>query len=162
MGAPVIRQYARRYPQHVAGLVAVDGPLDMSQFGGGGAFTPPTVTGPQGMAVREKMIRSMFTPETSAAVQKHVLAMMLKAPEATAGGAMAAMGDPALRVKDVTNAPALAVYAGTAQPPNVAETLKVLPKFEMTQIAGTGHFVMMEKPEEFNRTLQAFLDKIKF
>ena len=32
MGAPVIRQYARLYPQHVAGLVAVDGPLDMRSF----------------------------------------------------------------------------------------------------------------------------------
>jgi len=32
MGAPVIRQYAHLYPQHVAGLVAVDGPLDMRAF----------------------------------------------------------------------------------------------------------------------------------
>ena len=166
MGAPVIRQYARRYPQHVAGLVAVDGPLDMSQFGGGGGGTSapalPPVTGPQGLATREKMIRSMFTAQTPEPLQKQILTMMMKAPEATAGGAMAAMFDPAIRVKDVTAAPALAVYAGTAQMPNVAETQKVLPKFEATQIAGTGHFLMMEKPDEFNRTLQAFLDKIKF
>ena len=26
----------------------------------------------------------------------------------------------------------------------------------------TGHFVMMEKPEEFNRVLTSFLDRIKF
>ena len=32
MGAPVIRQYARLHPQRVAGLVAVDGPLDMRGF----------------------------------------------------------------------------------------------------------------------------------
>ena len=32
MGAPVIRQYARLYPQHVAALVAVDGPLDFRGF----------------------------------------------------------------------------------------------------------------------------------
>src|SRR6478735_8323024 len=29
MGAPVIRQYALLYPTRVAGLIAVDGPLDM-------------------------------------------------------------------------------------------------------------------------------------
>jgi pimeloyl-ACP methyl ester carboxylesterase len=29
------------------------------------------------------------------------------------------------------------------------------------QIAGTGHFVMMERPEEFNRLLMAFLEKVK-
>jgi len=30
---------------------------------------------------------------------------------------------------------------------------------EQAQVAGTGHFVMMEKPEEFNRLLVAFVDK---
>jgi pimeloyl-ACP methyl ester carboxylesterase len=38
---------------------------------------------------------------------------------------------------------------------------KTLPQFEATQVAGTGHFVMMEKPEEFNRLLSAFLEKVK-
>jgi pimeloyl-ACP methyl ester carboxylesterase len=30
------------------------------------------------------------------------------------------------------------------------------------QVAGTGHFVMMERPEEFNRLLIAFLGKVKY
>jgi pimeloyl-ACP methyl ester carboxylesterase len=38
----------------------------------------------------------------------------------------------------------------------------VLPNYDAAQIAGTGHFLMMEKPDEFNRLLTAFLDKIKF
>jgi pimeloyl-ACP methyl ester carboxylesterase len=63
MGAPVIRQYARLYPQHVAALVAVDGPLDMRQFPT--TFTPPPLTGPEGLKAREGMIRGMFTPQTS-------------------------------------------------------------------------------------------------
>lgn len=163
MGAPVIRQYARRYPAHVAALVAVDGPLDMSQFGTNGPLqTPPPLTGAEGRKTRENMIKSMFTPQTSAALQQQILSMMLKAPEATARGAMSAMFDPAIRATDVTPVPALAVYAGTAKLPDVAVTRKSLPKFEATQIAGTGHFVMMEKPEEFNRMLTAFLDKIAF
>ena len=58
--------------------------------------------------------------------------------------------------------PALTIYAGTAQLPNVQDMRKSLPNFEATQIAGTGHFVMMEKPDEFNRVLTTFLDKIKF
>ena len=32
-----------------------------------------------------------------------------------------------------------------------SKTKEVFPNYEATQIAGTGHFVMMEKPEEFNR-----------
>jgi pimeloyl-ACP methyl ester carboxylesterase len=29
-------------------------------------------------------------------------------------------------------------------------------------MAGTGHFLMMEKPDEFNRVLAEFLDRIEF
>ena len=163
MGAPVIRHYARRYPQHVAALVAVDGPLDMNQFGtNGGPPSPPVLTGQEGLKTREAMIRSMFTPQTPAALQQQILTMMLGTPEKTAVGAMSAMFDPSLRTADVVQAPALAVYAGTATLPDAAATRKTLPRLEATQIAGTGHFLMMEKPEEFNRTLAAFLDKIGF
>jgi pimeloyl-ACP methyl ester carboxylesterase len=162
MGAPVIREYAHLFPNHVAGLVAVDGPLDMRGFPPPEFGAPPPVTGPEGLQMRETMIRSMFVPATSPAIQDHVLKMMLGAPEATAAGAMAAMFDPSIRWTDVINAPTLAVYAGTAQMPDVAKTREVLPSFEASQVAGTGHFLMMEKPTEFNQELAKFLAKIKF
>jgi pimeloyl-ACP methyl ester carboxylesterase len=38
---------------------------------------------------------------------------------------------------------------------------QVLPKYEANQIAGTGHFLMMEKPAEFNKLLVEFLDRNK-
>jgi pimeloyl-ACP methyl ester carboxylesterase len=163
MGVPVIRQYARLYPDRVAGLVAVDGPLDMRTFpaprpGQG----PPPMTGPEGLKAREGMIRSMFVAATPAALQERILSMMLSAPETTATGAMAAMGDPSIRSTDVVRAPALAVYAGTAQVPAAATAKEIFPSYEATQIAGTGHFLMMEKPDEFNRVLTGFLDKISF
>ena len=159
MGAPVIRQYARLYPGHVAGLIAVDGPLDMRGFGNG--FKPPSLTGPEGLKAREGMIRGMFTPQTPPALQQKILAMMLKAPEATAVGAMGSILDPALRKADVTPMPALAIWAGTNQQvPDVEETKKILPHYSQTQVAGTGHFVMMEKPEEFNRLVVSFVDAL--
>lgn len=162
MGAPVIRQYAHMYPERVTGLVAVDGPLDMRAFpipqAGQG---PPQLTGPDGLKAREGMIRSMFTPQTSADVQKQVLAMMLGAPEATAVGAMGAMFDPSIRWTDAIKAPALSIYAGTSRIPDEATTKEVLPNHSATQIAGTGHFVMMEKPDEFDRVLGEFLAGIK-
>jgi pimeloyl-ACP methyl ester carboxylesterase len=163
MGAPVIRQYALLYPERVAGLVAVDGPLDLRAFPSPQAGqTPPPMTGPEGLAAREGMIRSMFIPETPAGLQKQILAMMLGTPEATAAGAMAAMFDPAIRSGGVIQAPSLAVVAGTAQLPNVQTTRELLPSFEATQVVGTGHFLMMEKPAEFNGLLTGFLDKIRF
>jgi len=166
MGAPVIREYARLYPQHVVALVAVDGPLDMRGFGeardGRGAFAPPPMTGPQGLKNREQMINGMFTPRTPEPVQKHVMAMMMHAPEATAAGAMAAMFDPSISRTSVIDVPAYAIYAGTNTIPDVATVRQVLPKFEATRVEGTGHFVMMEKPAEFNALLTAYLQKVNF
>jgi pimeloyl-ACP methyl ester carboxylesterase len=163
MGAPVIRQYARLFPDHVAGLIAVDGPLDMRGFGGNGSFKPPALTGPDGLKAREGMIRGMFTPDTPPDVQQKVLAMMLKAPEATAVGAMQSMLDPALKAADVTPMPALTIWAGTNQQiPSVEEEKKVLPHYSQTQVAGTGHFVMMEKPDEFNRLVESFVNTLTF
>ncbi len=166
MGAPVIREYARLYPQHVAGLVAVDGPLDLRGFGeareGRGAFTPPPMTGPDGLKAREGMIKGMFTPQTPKPLQDQIMKMMIGAPEATAVGAMGAMFDPAMNRTDVITAPALAIYAGTNTIPDLATVRQVVPKFEATQVAGTGHFVMMEKPAEFNALLAGFLKKINY
>jgi pimeloyl-ACP methyl ester carboxylesterase len=162
MGAPVIRQYAHLYPAHVAGLVAVDGPLDLRAFGELPPGFPPPLTGPEGRTAREGMIRSMFIDATPAALQDKILKMMLAAPEATAVGAMTAMFDPALRWTDVIDSPALSVYAGTANVPDPAATKQLYPNHETTQVAGTGHFLMMEKPDEFNRLLTGFLDKIHF
>jgi pimeloyl-ACP methyl ester carboxylesterase len=162
MGAPVIRQYAHLFPERVAGLVAVDGPLDMRAFNDLPAGFPPPLTGPEGLEAREGMIRSMFIAETPAPLQDKILKMMLAAPETTAVGAMSAMFDPAIRWTDVIRAPALTVYAGTANVPNAATTKELYPNHEATQLAGTGHFLMMEKPAEFNRLLGGFLDKIDF
>jgi pimeloyl-ACP methyl ester carboxylesterase len=159
MGAPVIRQYARMYADRVAGLVAVDGPLDLRSFGAN--FKLPSLVGAEGLKAREGIIRGMFTPRTPPELQQRILAMMLAAPEATAVGAMTSILDPALREGDITPMPALAVWAGTNQQlPDVSETRKVLPQFEQTQVAGTGHFLMMEQPEAFNRILTAFVEKI--
>ena len=157
MGGPVIRQYAIRYPEHVAGLVAVDGQLDLRglpDLGGLAALVTPET--------REVMIRSMFVPETPVELQEHILEMMLGAPAETARGAMSAMFDPAIRTDDVIEAPALAVIAGTGQVPDVDVVREIVPEFSAIRLDGTGHFLMMEKPAEFNQILTEFLEEIDF
>lgn len=170
MGVPVIRQYARYYPEHVAGLVPVDGPLSMDAFAAmagdaaeSGELPPfPEVGGPNGLEVRETFIRAMFTDATPATVEEHVLEMMLSAPEATAVGAMRAMGDPAVWSEATIPMPVLAIYAGTAELPSTEAMRRTAPRYEATQVAGTGHFLMMETPAEFNELLSGFLTRIDF
>jgi pimeloyl-ACP methyl ester carboxylesterase len=112
--------------------------------------------------MRENMIRGMFVPETPPELQRHILDMMLGAPEATAAGAMGAMFNQGAGADGVVQAPALAVVAGSSDLPNLESMRQVVPNFEATQVPGTGHFLMMEKPAEFNQLLEGFLERIDF
>jgi len=157
MGTSVIRQYARQYPQHVMAMVFVDGLLKRAP----GSAQPEPVNGPNGLKVRETRIRAMFTPQTPPELQQHILKMMLAAPEATASGAMQATFDPANWKDDVMTMPILGVYADHSRSWNPEYMKMVFPSGEFLEIPGTGHFVMMEKPDEFNRRVIAFVDKLK-
>jgi len=162
MGTPVIRQYARLYPQHVVALVLVDGVVVApAPPGGRGVATPldpASMSGADGLATRERFIRGMFTPKTPKDVQDHVLKMMLAAPPATAESAMRTTFDPAYASDEVMTVPAYGIFAEKSFALSAAPFLKkVLPKIEYVEMPGTGHFVMMEQPAEFNRLLLGFV-----
>lgn len=161
MGTAVVTQYARLYPQHVAALVFVDGLVTLNGRPGG-APDPQRVAGPDGRKNREAIIRGMFSPSTSPAEQKKILDMMLAAPESTAVGAMKATFDPAIWKGDVLAMPILGIYADKSPSGNQAYMKDHLPKMEYHEIAGTGHFVMLDKPEEFDALLLPFLSRQKF
>jgi pimeloyl-ACP methyl ester carboxylesterase len=163
MGTPVVVQYARLYPQHVAGLVFVDGlvALGAARQGGPPPPQPERMRGPDGLKNREAMIRGMFTPATPQPLQQHILKMMLAPPESTAYGAMMATFDPAIWKDDVMTMPVLGIYADKSALGNPAYSKKLYPSFEYVEIPGTGHFVMMEKPQEFNKLLMGFVEKVK-
>jgi pimeloyl-ACP methyl ester carboxylesterase len=116
--------------------------------------------GPDGPKNRETMIRGMFTPATPKPLQDHVLKMMLAAPEATAYGAMVATFDPKVWTNDVMTMPVLGLFADKSALGNPDATRKVFPNYEHHEIPGTGHFLMMEQPREFNALLTAFVDKL--
>jgi pimeloyl-ACP methyl ester carboxylesterase len=152
MGAVVIRQYGLNYPGHVAGLVAVDGPLDIRSIA-----TPPASMPPMTPEARRDLVGRMFVPETPEPVREHVRDMMLGAPEATAVGASTTMFDSVNLSDQTISAPALTIYAGQSLFPPDQKTKELLTNWEAVQIEGTGHFLMMEKPDAFNRLLAAFL-----
>jgi len=159
MGTPVIIQYARLYPQHTLALVFVDG--SFSPMPSSGMPSADRFAGPEGLKARETMIRGMFSAATTPEMQKHILSMMLGAPEATAVGAMKAMQDPSIWKDDVLTQPVLGLYADRSWPAE-GDMKTRFPNLELHKIAGTGHFLMLEKPEEFNRLLKSFLDQQKF
>ena len=92
-------------------------------------------------------------------MQKHILSMMLAAPESTAVGAMQATFDPSNWKGDVFQQPILGVYADHSRSGDREYMKTHFPNLDYHEIPGTGHFLMLEKPEEFNALLIAFLDK---
>lgn len=167
MGTPVILKYAQLYPQRVAALVFVDGLMPPNPGGAaaapaGGAPANPgaRMGGANGRQNREAMVRRFFVPGTTPAVQQKVLDMMLGAPEVTAVGAMNATQDPAGRNTDVPAVPILGIYAEPAPIASREAVLRNFPKAEFTQVPGTGHFLMLEKPAAFNAVLMKFLASV--
>ena len=160
MGTPVIREYARLYPANVAGLVPVDGVLHLS--GSPNAPNPERMKGPDGPRNREAMIRGMFGKSATPAIQDHILKMMLAAPETTAYQAMAATFTAANWKDESFPEPALGIYADHSGADDPAYFKKTFPNGSTVEVPGTGHFVMLEKPAEFNKLLADFLPTAKF
>jgi len=159
MGTPVIRLYALMYPQRVSALVLVDGLVQIP--GATGGFRAPTMKGEAGRMTREVMVRGMFSTATVQPLREHILKMMLGTPEATAAGAMEATWDSSQWRSDPVKVPVLGIYADQSALANREGMKRIYPTLEYHEIPGTGHFLMMEKPEEFNRLLLAFLRKLK-
>jgi pimeloyl-ACP methyl ester carboxylesterase len=163
MGTPVVLRYAHLYPAHTSALVFVDGLMPTpSAQATAVAAAGAAMAGPNGRAAREAMVRSFFVAGTTPTVQSKVLNMMLGAPEATAVGAMNATFEPAGQTLEIPMVPILGIYAGPSRIATRESVLKYFPEAEYTTIPDTGHFLMLEKPEEFNRLLLAFLAKQKY
>jgi pimeloyl-ACP methyl ester carboxylesterase len=160
MGTPVIRQYARLYPGNVAAMVPVDGALHLS--GSPNAPNPERMKGADGLKNREAMIRGMFGKSATPAIQDHILKMMLAAPETTAYQAMAATFAAPNWPAETFAVPALGIYADHSAAYDPGYFKKIFPNGSAVEVPGTGHFVMVEKPAEFNKLLADFLPDAAF
>jgi len=161
MGTPVIVQYARLFPAHVTALVFVDGVISVGARVGH-APDGSSFRGPEGLKHREANTRGMFSRATTPELQARIIKMMQEAPESTAVEAMQAMYDPAIWQNDVLTMPVLAIYAYKSRLASLALMKRHYPRMQYTEIPGTGHFLMLEKPTAFNRILLAFLQKQRF
>jgi pimeloyl-ACP methyl ester carboxylesterase len=161
MGTPVIVHYARLYPKHVAALIFVDGGIMQPSANLNESFADQ-FSGPSGLKNRENMIRNMFSSATTPEIQKQILSMMLNAPPETAVGAMKAIFAPSNLKDEICTLPVLGIYADKSRSGNSDYMKSHFPKMDYREIPGTGHFLMLEKPDEFNRLVLEFLARQKF
>ncbi len=158
MGTAVVAHYAQRFPQHVAGVVLVDGAI----------HAPETRMLFKAMAADEtvpleSVVRAMFSPSTPRSVQQRVLSMMLNSRQEEQRGVLAVVADPKAPDARVIEAPTLGIYAEAQflPPPcyDLTHTRAICPHFRSVSLPGTGHFLMMEQPREFNLALGDFVSR---
>jgi pimeloyl-ACP methyl ester carboxylesterase len=157
MGGHVLLAFARRHREQVTALVAVDAGFYDSQSAARAKLKGRSFLGPQAVTAREAIVRHMFSASTMPATREHVLRVMLAVPEDVADGAIQGMRDPEFWREDHIDLPFLEIAAGSSAYISLPALRSRFPHAQLKRIRGTGHFLMMEKPQVFNRMLLAWV-----
>jgi pimeloyl-ACP methyl ester carboxylesterase len=163
MGTPIARQFYRKYAQKTLAIVIVDGPL--RPFGDK-AMMDRMISGFRGPNYQEavgQMLAGLMGPGLSAEARERIKASLLNTPQPVLVSAMEGMADPSIWEADKINVPVLAIMAKSPFfGANLEQSYRgIAPNLEFQMWDGVGHFIMMEKPKEFNEAVLAFLDKNK-
>jgi pimeloyl-ACP methyl ester carboxylesterase len=162
-GVPAARQLYRRHPGRVAALVLVDGALrPVFDLRAGEEFLE-MFEGDQFRKSVSQMISTMPAPELAPAERNEILAMALDQPQSAVVGGLAAALDPGIWEPDPIGVPTLMLLA--EQPAwdddYRAFAHELVPQLDYRVWGdGAGHFLMMERPEQFNDAVTEFAASI--
>ena len=162
-GTPVIRQFYRKFPEQTRALVIVDGGLrPRGDKAAMEKFLAP-LKGPNYEENVGKFIDNMTSSIADLALREKIRTTMLRTPQYVGVSEFEATLEPELWKPDKISVPVLMLLA--KQPAWNAEyeqfAQSIVPVLDYQVWDGVSHFLMMEKPDEFNRAVVAFLEKHK-
>jgi pimeloyl-ACP methyl ester carboxylesterase len=162
LGTPIICRFYRDHPEKTAALVAVDGalrgfdptPEQKERFVG-------PYRGPQYREAAQKFVDSMFPIAGTEALRDRAKAAMLQTPPYVMASALENMFDKSAWEPSRIDVPLLVLNAKNPlwSDDYEAHVRKIAPKVDYRVMEGVGHFLMQEKPTEFNALLLDFLQK---
>jgi pimeloyl-ACP methyl ester carboxylesterase len=160
-GAPFVREYYRKFPKKVKALIVVEGPLHaMFDRDTMEKFVVP-LKGDNYSDEAGRVIAGMTKAVKDAALRDKIKALILKTPQHVAVSEFEAMADEDLWKEDKIDIPLLMILA--KQPAWSTEyeqfVRKLAPKVDYQIWPDVSHFLMMEKPREFNAAVLKFLDQ---
>ena len=160
MGTPVARQFYRKYPQKTLGIIIVDGGLRLFGTKEMREQYLAMFRGPKYKEAGAQMFAQMMG-KLAPADQELIKTSFANTPQHVLVSAMESMGQESLYGPDKITVPVLALLAKSPfWQPDTEQFLRTLaPDFELQWFEGVGHFLMMEKPKEFNEAVIAFLNK---
>jgi len=165
MGGSVIAEAARLMPDRVIGLIGVDTlenieyPMTREELA---EMTAPLEKDfPAGS---RQLVAGMLSPQTDPQLREWILADMSAAPPAVALSAMKEMmgqyiTGEAARIFDQVRVPVVTVN-GDMWPVNYEANRRHMASFEAIVLKGADHFLMMNRPKEFNEALEKAIARI--
>jgi pimeloyl-ACP methyl ester carboxylesterase len=108
-----------------------------------------------------RFVGAMFPNPDTEALRDRVLASVLRTPQHVLVGAFEGMLDPAIWKDDPIAVPLLVVNAKSPfwTADYEAYVRRLASDLEFHTLEGPGHFLMLERPEEFHALLRGFLEK---
>lgn len=163
MGAPVLWQFYRNFPEKTRALVIVDGGLKaMGTRESMKPFLDPLRL-PAYRANAEKTVEYITQGMKDPKVRSEVKMAMINAPQHTMVSAFEGMLDPTIwpTSTDKIAVPVLALMAtsGTSTSEYEKYIRTLAPGIDYQVWSGVSHFLMMDEPQKFNDTVLAFLKK---
>jgi len=161
MGTPVIRQFYRLYPKETLGLVIVDGALRPGTKSEMEQFVAPLRSDYKTNAL--KFVDGMLMPIKDENLKTSIRSAMLATPDYVALSALEGMTDDGIWTMDKIDVPVLALMAESPfWKPDTKEFYgTIAPNLDFQMWKGVSHFLMMDKPSEFNREVRLFIAKKK-
>ena len=156
-GGPVVAAYAAKHPERVAGVVYADA--------GGNVKVAPDAAAKFKAALladKDKVARQWFAPilaNASDAVKEEVFASVAKTPaEAFVSALSGLLSFDIVSAVEAYRGPRLAIVAAPIE--NPASLHKQVATLPVVKMEGVSHWLMLDKPEEFNRILDQFLTSL--
>lgn len=168
LGGPIAYAFIRLFPEQVRALVLVDADL--------GSSTPNDAASRAAQQIRYTkraanligsagernflaQIEAMFSAKTTPAMREQIRAKMMATPEWVRVAAVTSPSElPAPPKGQTFDLPTLAIQASEKGTEARAAAMRtVFPQLRLEKWEHSGHFLMIEDPARFNRSLEKFL-----
>ncbi len=167
LGGPIAYAFIRMFPEQVKALVLVDATVGAEPNTAGYHAAQlvryqkraETLSGPAGERNFLAQVEAMFSAKTTPALRAEIRSKMLATPEWVRVAAVTSPSklDPP-RPAETFPIPTLAIQAAQKGTEERAAAMRtIFPKLRLEKWEHSGHFLMMEDPARFNRSLERFL-----
>ena len=162
MGGPVALTFMRLFPAKTRGLVMVDAYIPQPATAVQKAKMDASIKSWWDPGYREQartMIESMFSDKTTTAQREEIRSKMMTTPQHVLASAFEGMLlMEGVKPGETFDVPVAAILAKRSRPGYEAQLKAIFPKLsKYEEWEGAGHFLMMESPDRFNRSLEEFL-----